>query len=273
MRMRKRYVPLAAVLGVAAVVLPAVASSEATPTVSAVEVGSYGYGGFAWSPSQLEVGAGETVAFQNTSATVEHGVVWTAGPETPNCPGVPIGEGKTSWKGTCTFAHAGVYSFHCFVHPTEMKGTITVSADGTVTTTTTTTPTTPTTTAPTSTTPTESHSGSPLLGSPSLRSSQRGDAIKGSLDISKAGVGDRLEVDVLARTASLAKAKRPASTRVGRFVRGSVSAGSVSFAVSLDAKARAALKRHRRLGLTVKITLTPFYGEALTITRAVVAHA
>ena len=49
------------------------------------------------------------------------------------------------------------------------------------------------------------------------------------------------------------------TVRVGHLVRSSVSAGKMSFVVKLNASARRALKRHHRLALTVKITLTPFY--------------
>ncbi|MGA8355467.1 MAG: hypothetical protein WB698_15005 [Solirubrobacteraceae bacterium] len=61
--------------------------------------------------------------------------------------------------------------------------------------------------------------------------------------------------------------------RVGRLVRSSLEAGSVSFSVSLSAKGKAALRRHRHLGLTVKITLMPQHGAAVRITRVVVVHA
>jgi len=46
----------------------------------------------------------------------------------------------------------------------------------------------------------------------------------------------------------------------------------VSFAVPLSAKGHASLRRHRRLALTVKITLTPLHGAAVTVTRVVVVH-
>jgi hypothetical protein len=82
-----------------------------------------------------------------------------------------------------------------------------------------------------------------------------------------------LEIDVFAKSASLAKARHATQVRVGRFVGGSVSAGKLPFAVKLNARARSALKRHRRLALTVRIVLTPVYGEPFTITRGVVEHA
>jgi plastocyanin len=276
-KLRRRYVPLVAVLGVAAAVLPAIASSETSPTVEAVNVPANGYSEetHSWSPSQVTVMASGVVTFRN-STEVPHGVEWRSAIK-PSCeegPGkVPVGTTEaasgTKWSGTCTFTQPGAYTFWCTVHHAKMAGTITVNANGTTTTTTTPTTTTITTTP---TTPVEPPSGSPLVRSPTLRSSQRGGSLKGSLDISKAGAGDRLEIDVFARSASLAKVKHSTRVRVGRLVRSSVSAGKVSFVVKLSAKARSALKRHHRLALTVKITLTPFYSEPTTVTRSVVEH-
>jgi plastocyanin len=276
---RRRYVPLALLLGVLAAGLPAVASSETSPTVEAVnEPGSGGYGeSHHWSPTQTSVAAGGVVTFSNPTA-VNHGVEWVGGPAKPTCDsGVPVGTtaaaAGTKWSGTCTFAQAGTYTFYCTVHGPEMTGTITVSPDGTTTTTMTTTGAPPTTgTTPTPTPITEAHSGSPLVGGPSLGANQHGTSVHGSLDVSQSGAGDRLEVDLLASGATLAKAKHATRVTVGRFVRGSVPAGRQSFSVKLDAKAKRALSRRHRLALTVKIVLTSSSGVATTITRSVVEH-
>jgi plastocyanin len=134
-------------------------------------------------------------------------------------------------------------------------------------------PTTTTTTAsplpPTTTTHAEPPPGPPIVGSPSLRSTQHGTSVKGLLDVSQAGAGGRLEVDLLAKGASLAAVHRSSQVRVGRLVRASVSAGKVSFSVALTARAKSALRRHHRLALTVKITLTPTHGTAVSIARSV----
>jgi plastocyanin len=274
--MRRRYIPLAAVLGAAVAVLPTVASSETTPAISAVNEpgGLYSEEHHRWSPAQATVTAGGTVTLSN-STDIPHGVRWVSGPNTPACEEgagkVPVGTepsaSGTKWSGACTFSKPGTYTFYCTVHGPEMTGTITVLPSGT-TTTSTTTPTT-TSTATTPTTPVETPVESPLVGSPSLRSSQRGGTVKGSLDIAKAGVGDRLEIDLFAKRASLAKAHQT-RIRVGRLVRDSVSAGRVSFAVKLDAQARKTLARRRQLALSVTITLSPAYGEPLTVTRTVI---
>jgi plastocyanin len=273
-RSRRRYVPLVGVLGVAAGTLPAIASSE-TPPIEAVNAGLYSH---YWSPSQATVVAGSVITFRNPSST-PHGVEWRSGPAKPECnSGVPVGtteavSGK-EWSGTCTFSQAGTYTFYCTVHGPEMTGTITVSADGTTTTTTGTTTTSPTTSTPTTTSPPpEVPSGGPPAGAPSLRASQRGESVKGSLVIGQAGAGGRLEVDLFAKSAALGRAGHKRRVRVGRLVRGSVSAGRMSFVVALDSKARRTLKRKRRLSLSVQITLTPVHGNALTVKRAVVEHA
>jgi plastocyanin len=115
--------------------------------------------------------------------------------------------------------------------------------------------------------------GPPLLGGPSLRADQHGSTVRGSLDISPTGAGGRLEVDLLANAASLAKTRGSGAVRVGRLVRAAVSAGRLSFSVHLTPGAQHALMRHRRLVLSVKIALTPPNGIAVTVTRTVVMHA
>ncbi len=95
----------------------------------------------------------------------------------------------------------------------------------------------------------------------------------GQVKVSQAGSGGRLEVGLFAAAVSLAKAGHPAQVHVGRLVSSSLKAGNVSFSVPLGAKGNAALRRHRRLALTVKITLTPQHGAAVTLTRVVVVHA
>jgi plastocyanin len=265
------YLALAAVLGAGVAVLPALAASESTPTVEAVNHPAtlYTEEKHSWSPPQTTVLEGGVVTFSNPS-TIPHGVEWLGGPAKPGCTsGVPVGTTEaasgTKWSGSCTFMQAGTYTFYCTVHHAEMTGTIVVNPDGT-TTTTTTTPTTTTTT-------TESPSGSPLAKPPLLRSKQSGGVVKGSLDISQAGAGNRLEIDIFAPSASLAAAKHPAHIRVGHLVRGSVSVGVLPFSVKLTAKARKAVKRHHRLVLRVSIKLTASSGKSLTVPRSVTEHA
>jgi hypothetical protein len=117
---------------------------------------------------------------------------------------------------------------------------------------------------------------SPLVeGSLKLTAPRHGSVVGGSVEVSKSGAGGRLEVDMIANSASLAtvRHKKSTSTVVGRLVRTSLSAGKVSFSISLNAKAKSALRRHHKLALTVKITVMPVQGAAETVTRAVVLHA
>ena len=153
--MRPRNLLLVLLLGIIAAVLPAMASSETTPTVNATGGGYGGTTPVAWSPSQVTIGVGGAVAFANNSSEVPHGVIWTSSVK-PTCeegPGkVPVGveHSGTQWSGSCMFSQAGTYTFECSVHHREMTGTITVTATGTTTTISTPTPTPiPTTTTPT----------------------------------------------------------------------------------------------------------------------------
>ncbi len=157
-------------------VLPAIASSETTPaTVDAVGTSGGYYGEtYAWSPSQTTVAAGGSVTFSTGTTSAPHGIVWTSSAK-PTCSStVPVGENNDAehWSGTCTFAQAGTYTFHCSVHA-EMTGTITVSAAG-VTTTTMSTPavTTPTPPPTTSTPPAVGHS-TPSQGSHSTTNAKK----------------------------------------------------------------------------------------------------
>lgn len=280
--------PLAALLGAAVVVLPAVAGSETSPTIKAENYGGGIYGEtHAWSPAQATIAPGGAVMLSNPTA-VSHGVHWVYGPATPSCTGgVPVeaASGK-EWSGTCTFTTAGVYTFYCTVHGAEMTGTISVGSTGTTTITTTTQPAAtgpgPSTSAPS--TPSDSGSagalGSPLVGSAAkaikLASSQHGKAVRGSVMVSAAGAGGRLEIDLLAKSASLASAGHSAAhttlVRVGRVVRSSLSAGAVSFSVPLGSRAKSRLKRKGRLALTVRLVLKPLSGAAVTAVRGVVVH-
>lgn len=110
-----------------------------------------------WSPMEVTIAPGGTVTFQDTSSSVPHGVVWKGGaPETPDCEGVPIDEGRTNWKGTCTFAKEGVYEFYCYVHGMSMSGKVIVSSGSTTTSTTSSAKSSSTTTASSSDTSTMS---------------------------------------------------------------------------------------------------------------------
>jgi hypothetical protein len=187
---------------------------------------------------------------------VPHGVTWTSGPETPKCPGVPIDTGKESWSGSCTFAQAGEYSFRCYVHPEEMKGKIIVTGSGT---------------PPPSPPPTGSSAG-PALKSLRVARRQRGRFVRGSVDVSQAGAGGRLQVDLFATRAKLFGAGHPGKMRVGRLVRSSLPEGHVLFKVALTRAARQALSLDQRLPMQVKVTVTPPQSATMRQARTVIVH-
>ncbi len=306
MRLRKRHFLLIAMLGAAVAVVPALASSGTEPTINAIEeMGVYTY--VRWSPSEAQVAPTGSVTFQDVAGEGEHGVIWKPGnPEPPTCSGVP-NVGAKEWKGTCSFTKPGVYEFECAVHHSLMTGRITVGEGGTTTSSSSTTSTstsssytysstTTTTTSPPTTTQTATTAVTPSVGggapqsppvtglggegpgSPAplallLSRSQHGTAVHGSTDVPPALGGSRLEVDLLATTASLARAHRLAPVRVGRFVRASVAAGKAPFSVTLSSQGKRALRRHGHLALTVKVTLTLPSGTAMSTTRSMVLHS
>ncbi len=271
---------LAGLLGAAVAVLPALA---AAPSEAKLEVNENcveaawpcwatpGSGANPKPASKITIAAGGEVKFADnaTAATV----VWMG--SAPACSGVPE-SAITKWEGTCKFEQPGTYKFESStLWPEYTKYEIVVEAAATGTTPTTTS-TIPTSTTPTTTTPSEPSHGSPLEGGSSalkLGASQRGSTVHGSIKVSQAGSGGRLEVGLFAAGASLAKAGHSKQVRVGRLVRSSLEAGSVSFSVPLNANGKAALRHRQRLALTVKITLTPLHGAAVTVTRGVVVRA
>ncbi len=285
---------LAGLAGTAVAVLPALA---AAPSEVKLEVAqNCNISGWAcWNPKgspEVNVGfnevapfkltSGGTISFEDKDSEAPTDVIWKSATR-PSCTGVvEAPPTKTGWNGTCTFATAGEYEFESeglFNDGTSNYTKYKVIVEGAATGTTPTTPTTttPTTTTPTTpTTPSETGSGSPLEGGSKalkLAGGQHGSTVRGSIKVSRAGSGGRLEVGLFAAGALVAKTGHSKQVRVGRLLRSSLKTGSVSFSASLTAKGKAALRRRRRLALTVKITLTPLHGAAVTITRGVVMHA
>jgi hypothetical protein len=275
---------LAALVGAAVAVLPALAAS---PSEAKLEVNEncvepdwpcWAAPSTASPASIVTITAGGEVMFADKASTAAN-IAWTS--TAPTCsPAVPVSPAspKTDWEGTCKFEQQGTYKFESStlfndgsINYTKYEIVVQAASTGTTPTTTTTTTTRSTTTA---TTPSEPAHGSPLEGGSralKLAGSQRGSTVHGSIKVSQAGSGARLEVSLFATGASLTKVGRVAQ-RVGRLVRSSLKAGSVFFSVPLRARGKAALRRHRRLMLTVKLTLTPQHGAAVTLTRTVVVH-
>jgi hypothetical protein len=118
--------------------------------------------------------------------------------------------------------------------------------------------------------------GSPLAAAASeavkIASSQRGKTVHGSVAISAAGAGGRLEVELLAGAAVLATAGHPAQIRVGKLVRSNLQPGTVSFSVPLNTRARGALRRRGHLPLRLRLTVQPRGGSPTVISRRVTVH-
>lgn len=286
MKLRKRYLPVAAVLGAAVAIVPALAAG---PPEAKLEVNEncvepdwpcWAAPGSGSPASKVTIATGGEVMFTDNTSTKAN-IAWTGGTEPTCSSGVPVSPtpAQTPWEGKCKFEQPGTYKFESStLWPEYTKYEIVVEDAATGTT--------PTTTSSpggggTTTSPLSPAGGlgsgaapsSPLVGSASeavkLARTQHGSSVRGSVKISQAGVGGRLEVDLLASDASLVKAGHSPQVRVGRLVRSSLYAGTTSFTVSLNAKGKAALHRHRRLALTEKVILTPPHGAAVTVTRSV----
>ena len=61
---------------------------------------------------KFSITEGGEVEFADHDPTTETSVVWTGGPTTPSCPGVPTTTTVSKgWEGTCTFTQPGTYMF------------------------------------------------------------------------------------------------------------------------------------------------------------------
>ncbi len=248
----------------------------------------------------FEIAQGGTISFEDNDSKAPTDVVWKGA--APSCTGVvEAPPARTGWSGTCTFASAGEYDFESVglfndgtSNYTKYKvivegpgggggGTTTAGGGGGGTTTTGTTTTSKEQTQPGTTNTSTSGSGSTIptaslfVGSASsavkLPSTQRGQSVHGSVDVSQAAAGGKLEVQLLAPRGSVAGAGHAARVvQVGRAVRSGLRAGATRFGVPLDAKARHALRVHGHLTLSVKIVLTAAHGALATITRSVLVR-
>jgi plastocyanin len=199
---------LAALIGAAVTVLPALAAapSEAKLEVNEnCEVSNWscwtteGSASIAKPTKSVTIASGGTVTFIDHASTAA-AVAWMG--SAPACTGVPT-SAMAGWEGKCKFEQPGTYKFESStLWPEYTKYEVVVEGASTGTTPTTTTPT-MTTTTPTPIPSEPSHgSGTPLeRGSKALKltGSQRGSAVRGSLEVSQAGSGGRLEVGPVRR--------------------------------------------------------------------------
>jgi hypothetical protein len=291
--LRRLLFPLVGLLGAGVVVLPALAASseakiEVAENCNEPNWPCWAVPGPNQKPASVKIVPGGVVTFADNTSVAAN-IAW-AGPAPTCSTSVPVSPmtAKTGWEGTCKFEAAGTYKFESASLWFEYtKYEIVVEAATTGTTTTGAGSGGSSTSGGTGTSTTSSGAGSPaaaggqgqakppgslLAGGVSsaltLGSAQHGQSMHGSIDVSQAAAGGRLEVELLARKASLASAGHSAQVEVGHVVRSLTRAGRATFAVALDAKARRALRVRRRLALSVKIVLSPAHGLPLTITRS-----
>lgn len=310
LRLRKRYLPLVALLGAAVAVVPTLAQGASSGSVQADD--------FYYMPQTLAITTGGTVTFSE-GGVYQHDVHFS-GPLPSSCTNnnssvtsavgpsaadstLPTASSQ-AWSGTCTFSQDGTYTFYCDIH--HFTGTVYVNAAGTVpsttstspppTTTTTTTTTTPpptttgttttgTTTTPygggssggTTTSPTSAQGGSggaPTAGAAlsalRISSSQKGPRLRGSVVLGRAG--STVQINLVVAAAALARSPSRAPVSAGRLTMRRVGPGRVSFSVPLNARARRALRRRGRLRLVVKIAVTSPGGASATVNRTVTLH-
>jgi plastocyanin len=250
-RLKTRHLVLAAACGVV-VAVPAYARQE-PPRSATVTATDYSASSHAWVGGDATIAAGGTVTFTYPTGTSTHSVEFT-GAQPASCSGLPADPGR-GWTGSCRFDAPGSYPFVCPVHA-DMTGTITVQAPVA--------------------TPSPAPSATPIPAPPpppgtvappaplavTLATSQHGTRVRGSVGVTIRG--SRLVVEVWATRRSVLGGRSTKPVRIGRFTRASAPAGRTSFAVAVDAKARSALRRHRRLAVTVAIALTPPGGHELT---------
>jgi plastocyanin len=259
LRLKTRELVVAAACAIA-VGVPALAyGRQAAPEVHPVGTDP----NFSWSTSDITIAPGDTVSFNNATNGF-HDVKFDQG--SPACSGLPATPKKQWNGGSCRFDNAGEYRFFCESHPTIMIGYVHVSAAATPTPTATPTPGASPTPTPTPGPPGDPGAGTPsqttLAGAVAIAKSQKGTHVRGSVQVKLSG--SRLEVSLWAPRKAISGGKSSKLVRIGRSTRSSAPAGKVNFAVGTDAKARSALRRHRRLSVTVSIALTPPGGHKLT---------
>ena len=268
MSLRARHLPLYLAALAAGAVVAFALSTSAEGGVQPPPSASFTASDNQWtvsggSGSIVTIAAGGTVTFTSPSGNNPHNARFSnSGPAScdPPLPGDPE---SPPWTSTCRFDSPGIYSFICTLHD-GMGGTVSVVAQGT-----------PTTPPPTTGPGTSPPGGNPPGGSPSEPGSvsvkvarrQRGTTVRGSVTTSEDG--SRLSIRALVSNRLLAKNPPSRKVAVGSLQRQIANAGKTPFAVKLNRAARRALNRRDRLLVTLRITVTPPGGQAITRTARV----
>lgn len=273
-RMRRRLVAglLALPAGVgAAVALPAFAPGDAPPSSASFTAQDYAWHVTGGSAASVTIAVGGTVAFAYPSGASAHNADFsgtapssctqTAGASSGSVPPLPAYPTAHGWTGSCRFDTPGTYSFHCDAHQT-MHGTI-VIVDPTATTTNTTGTTTPPTTTTVETVPpptTTSGGSGPSVGRLAhlparVLPQQFGATLRGRVTTPSAGWHIVVTAFASRRALGLSPSAR-ARVAVGSIRIRATRGERTSFAVALSRAARAALHRHHRLDVTLRIVAT-----------------
>jgi plastocyanin len=250
--------------------------------------------------STVTVAPGGTVSFSYPSGGTTHNVDFGTGPQPTSCtvggnaqsPPVPSTPTAPGWSATCTFNTTGTYTFHCDHHP-FMMGTIQVGESTTTTTTgtgtgtgtggtttggdTTTTMTMPMNMPMPTTSTSQQTSLSPIVGSArtavKLSGAKGGTQVDGSIKISRAGQGGHAVITVLASSAALGNGHSKQAIKLGQIRLNHLRAGAAAFKLALKTVARRALTTHRRLAISVQITVSAGGAKTVTIVRSLVLRA
>ncbi len=194
----------------------------------------------------------------------------TAGPDSGPVPPLPAMPTAAGWSGSCRFDAPGRYRFNCDLHP-HMQGTVVVEDPNAPPTTPPTTGGPGTTTAPpaggtgpggTSPAPGGGYAR-PRRAGVNVAGRQRGTVVRGTI---AAPAGSRIVVKAFASSRALS-ARPPRRARP--VLVGSTATVRASFAVRLNADARAALRRLGRLAVTLRIAIAPPGGRTRTTTVVV----
>jgi plastocyanin len=223
-----------------------------------------------YTPTQATIALGGKVSFGYAEGGESHNVHFErGGAECTQFAGAFVGavDGRAlpavsepaGWSGECRFTQPGIYRFFCDDHA-DMTGKITVAnGDGTLPVEATPTPTATAAPQPTQPTPTPAPGGGGSAPAPvtapkaTIAASQRGNAIAGSLTGGSARTA--VTIEALAKRTDLRAKGKAKLVRAGKVSKTVASGATVKFSVPLNAKAKAALKRLRKLKLTIDVTV------------------